>query len=59
MALGLTQPLMEMSTRNIPGGVKGGQPACKADNLTAFCKPTLENVGASTSHNLIGLYGLL
>jgi hypothetical protein len=24
MALGLTQPVTEMSTRNIPGGVKGG-----------------------------------
>jgi hypothetical protein len=36
MALGLTQPLTEMSTRNIPGGV--GQPARKADNLTAICE---------------------
>jgi hypothetical protein len=26
-----------MSTRNIPGGE--GQPACKADNLTAICEP--------------------
>jgi hypothetical protein len=25
MALGSTQPLTEMSTRNLPGGVKGGQ----------------------------------
>jgi hypothetical protein len=25
MALGSTQPLTEMSTRNIPGGVKGGR----------------------------------
>jgi hypothetical protein len=25
MALGLTQPLTEMSTRNLPGGVKGGR----------------------------------
>jgi hypothetical protein len=24
MVLGLTQPLTEMSTRNLPGGVKGG-----------------------------------
>jgi hypothetical protein len=25
MPLGLTQPLTEMSTRNLPGGVKGGR----------------------------------
>jgi hypothetical protein len=33
MALGLTQPLPEVSTRNPPGGK--GRPAHKADNLTA------------------------
>jgi hypothetical protein len=32
MALGFTQPLTEMSTRNLPGGK--GRPARKADNLT-------------------------
>jgi hypothetical protein len=32
MALGLTQPLTEMSTRNLPGGEK-------ADNLTAIYEP--------------------
>jgi hypothetical protein len=37
MALGSTQPLTEMSTRNIPGGK--GRPAHKADNLTAICEP--------------------
>jgi hypothetical protein len=37
MALGSTQPLTEMSTRNLPGGK--GQPACKADSLTAICEP--------------------
>jgi hypothetical protein len=31
MALGSTQPLTEMSTRNLPGGKK--QPAHSADNL--------------------------
>jgi hypothetical protein len=36
-----------------------GWPARKADNLTAICEPTVENVGASTSHNLTGLHGLL
>jgi hypothetical protein len=50
MALGSTQPLTEMSTRNLPGGKK--RPARKAENLAAIC---LENVGASTSHNPIGL----
>jgi hypothetical protein len=38
MALGLTQPLKEMSTRNLDYGVKGGRPARKADNLTAICE---------------------
>jgi hypothetical protein len=37
MALGSTQPLTEMSTRNIPGGK--GRPARVADNLTANCEP--------------------
>jgi hypothetical protein len=36
MALGLTQPLTEMSTRNIPGGK--GRLARKAD-LTSICEP--------------------
>jgi hypothetical protein len=54
MVLGSTQPLTEMSTRNIPRGK--GQPACKADNLTAIC---VENEGALTSHKPMGLHGLL
>jgi hypothetical protein len=37
VVLGSTQPLTEMSTRNLPG-VKGG-PEGKADNLTAICEP--------------------
>jgi hypothetical protein len=37
MALGSTQPLTEMSTRNVPEGK--GRPAHKADNLTAICEP--------------------
>jgi hypothetical protein len=36
MALGSTQHLAEMSTRNIPGG-KGRQ-ACNVGNLTAICE---------------------
>jgi hypothetical protein len=37
LALGSTQPLTEMSTRNLPG-VKG-RPAHGDDNLTAICEP--------------------
>jgi hypothetical protein len=32
----MTQPLIKMSTRNLPGGK--GRPARKADNLTAICE---------------------
>jgi hypothetical protein len=37
MALGSTQPLTEMSTRNLPGCK--GRPALKADKLTAISEP--------------------
>jgi hypothetical protein len=37
MALGSTQPVTEMSTRNFPGGK--GRPARRADKLTAICEP--------------------
>jgi hypothetical protein len=36
MALRSTQPITEMSTRNLPGG--NVRPAHKADNLTAICE---------------------
>jgi hypothetical protein len=36
MALGLTPPLTEMSTKYLPAGK--GRPARKADNLTAICE---------------------
>jgi hypothetical protein len=39
VALGSTQPLTEMSARNLPGGK--GRPARKADNLTAICEPVI------------------
>jgi hypothetical protein len=39
MALGLTQPLTGMSSRNRPGGQ--GRPASGADNLTTICEPTV------------------
>jgi hypothetical protein len=37
MALGSTQSLTEMNTKNIPEGK--GQPALKADNLTSIFEP--------------------
>jgi hypothetical protein len=37
MPRGSTQPLTEMSTRNLPGGKK--RPARRADNLAAICEP--------------------
>jgi hypothetical protein len=37
MALGSTQLLTEMSTRNLPGGKV--RPARKAENLTSNCEP--------------------
>jgi hypothetical protein len=37
MALGLTQFLAEMSTRNLIGGK--GRPVRNAENLTAICEP--------------------
>jgi hypothetical protein len=39
MALGLTQPLAEMSTRNLPGGKNW--PLRKADNLATICEPNV------------------
>jgi hypothetical protein len=42
MALGSTQALTEMSTRNLPGGKE--QPACKADNFTPICEPIVQKM---------------
>jgi hypothetical protein len=39
MALGSTQPLTEMSTRNLSGGKK--RPAHRADNLAAIYEPNV------------------
>jgi hypothetical protein len=59
VALGSTQPLTEMITKNLPGE-KGDLLAYKAGNCIAICEPIfLANVGASTSHNPVGLHGLL
>jgi hypothetical protein len=56
MSLGSTQPLTEMSTRNIPGGI--GRPARTADNITQSVSRMSENVGASTFRNPKDLHGL-
>jgi hypothetical protein len=54
MALGLTQPLTEMSTRNLPGDKERSER--KSDNLTAICEPIFYKiVGASRSRNYMGL----
>ena len=50
MTLGLTQPLTEMSTRNISWGVKAAD-ALRADNLTTFMCRLSWNLGTSTSWN--------
>jgi hypothetical protein len=39
MALWSTQPLQEISTRNLPGAK--GLPARKADNIIAIYEPTV------------------
>jgi hypothetical protein len=39
MALGSTQPLTEISTRNLPGGKR--PPEREADNPTIICEPTV------------------
>jgi hypothetical protein len=44
MALGLTEPLTEMSTRNLPGGKK--RPAHRADNLAAICELNVWKCGS-------------
>jgi hypothetical protein len=43
MALGSTQPLTEISTRNLPGGK--GLSARRADNLTAIREPLFRKCG--------------
>jgi hypothetical protein len=53
MALGSTQPLTEMSTRNISLVVK--RPVRRADNLATFMCRLSSNLGASTSWNPQGL----
>jgi hypothetical protein len=56
MARGSTQPLIEMSTRNFPGGKNW--PARRAETLPPSMSRMPENVGGSTSCNPKGLHGL-
>jgi hypothetical protein len=42
MALESTRPIIEMSTRNLPGGK--GRPAHKAESLTALCEPIIHKI---------------
>jgi hypothetical protein len=53
MALGSTQSLTEMSTRNISWGKRW--PVRRADNLTTLMYRLSRNLGASTSWNPKGL----
>jgi hypothetical protein len=57
MALGSTQPLTEMSTSDLPGGggVKGGRQVRLTILPPSVSRLSRENVGASTSHNPMGL----
>jgi hypothetical protein len=56
IALGSTQPLTEMSTKNLPGGKKRRRAGLTT--LPHSMSRMSENVGASTSHNPKSLHGL-
>ena len=54
MVLGSTQPLTEMSTRNVSWGQR--RPVRRADNLNTFMCPLPWNLGASISWKAQGLF---
>jgi hypothetical protein len=53
---GSTQPLTEMSTKNLPGGKSGR--LVELRTLPSSVSQVSENVGASTSRKPKGLHGL-
>jgi hypothetical protein len=57
MAMGSTQPLNGMSTRNLPGGK--GRPARKSDSLTAVCEPIVQKMWEPRHLTTVGLHSLL
>jgi hypothetical protein len=59
MTLGSTKPLTEMSTRNLPGGVKDSWRIRLTTLLPSVSRLSRDNMEALTSHNPMGLHGLL
>jgi hypothetical protein len=59
MALGLTQPLTENEYQESPWVIKGGRRVRLTTLPPSVSRWSRENVGASTSHNPMGLHGLL
>jgi hypothetical protein len=55
MALGLVQPLTEMSTRVLPGGGGKVLTVRKAENLTAICEPVVYKIRVSRRHTTLWL----
>jgi hypothetical protein len=57
MVMGSTQPLTEMSTKNVTWGLR--RPVPRVDNLTNFMCGMSLNLGISTSWNLQSLFRLV